>query len=274
MHSEVAPGGAAVYSMGVGISLPDCGVAAHRGGAAHAPENTCSSLREAVRLGAHQIEFDLRRSADGAVIVIHDPRVDRTSDGRGAVSKLTLAQLRKLDAGAYFGADFVGERIPTLEEALDELPFDVWINLQIKRGEDIAAQVVETVLRQGRLQQCVLACGNAAGREARRVVPEVMLCNLVRQRSRIDYIAHAMESGSQFVQFHYLRGLPSELEVKRAHEAGLRINFFCTPDAKDTQGKEVDALFAAGVDFVLVDDVAGALAVAARHGISALQRNF
>ena len=201
--------------------------------------------------------------------MIHDPRVDRTSDGRGAVSELALEQLRKLDVGAYFGADFVGERIPTLEEALAELPFDVWINLQIKRDEDIAAQVVESVLRQGRLQQCVLACGNAAGREARRVAPEVMLCNLVRQRSRLDYIAHAMESGSQFVQFHHLRGVPSELEVKRAHDAGLRINFFCTP-----QGEEVDALFAVGVDFVLVDDVARALAVASRHGISARRRRF
>ena len=80
--------------MSVGISLPDCGVAAHRGGAAHAPENTCSSLREAVRLGAHQVEFDLRRSADAAVVVIHDPRVARTSDGRGALSNLTLAQFR------------------------------------------------------------------------------------------------------------------------------------------------------------------------------------
>ncbi len=201
--------------------------------------------------------------------------VDRTSDGRGAVSNLTLEQLRKLDAGAYFGADFVGERIPTLEEALDELPFDIWINLQIKSGEDIATQVVETVIRQGRLQQCVLACGNAAAREARRVVPEVMLCNLVRQRSRLDYIAHAMESGSQFVQFHHLRGVPSEREVKRAHDAGLRINFFCTPDAEAAaQGEEVDALFAAGVDFVLVDDVIRALAVASRHGISAVQRCF
>ena len=102
-----------------------------------------------------------------------------------------------------------------------------------------------------------------------------MLCNLVRQRSRLDYIAHAVESGSQFVQFHHLRGVPSEREVKRAHDAGLRINFFCTPDAEAAaQGEEVDALFTAGVDFVLVDDVTRALAVASRHGISAVQRCF
>jgi glycerophosphoryl diester phosphodiesterase len=195
---------------------------------------------------------------------MHDADVSRTTDGRGAVADLTLAQLRALDAGARFGLEFAGERIPTLEEALDALPRDLWINLQIKRGEDVVERVVDAVVAQDRLHQCVLACGNAAVREARRLAPDVLVCNLVRQRSRLDYVAHCAATGSDFVQLHHLRGRPTAEEMERARDAGLCVNFFCAPDVSPG---EVDALLAAGVDFVLVDDVSAALEVAAGHGI-------
>lgn len=248
-------------------ALPERGVGAHRGGAAHRPENTLAAFREAVRLGAHMVELDLRRSADGAVVAMHDAKVNRTTDGRGAVSGLSLAELRRLDAGRHFGAAYGGERVPTLEEVLDVVPRDVWLNLQIKRGEPIAAEVTHGLVRAGRLDNAFLACGNSAGREARAVHPDVLLCNLVRQGSRDAYIDHAVASGSRFVQLHFVRGLPELEQVERAHAAGLRVTFFCDPE-----GRHVEQLFERGVDFVLVDDVVAALHAAARHGIQARRR--
>jgi glycerophosphoryl diester phosphodiesterase len=84
----------------------------HRGAAAFAPENTLAGIREAIARGASHVEIDVQRTADGALVVLHDERVDRTTDGHGAVGELTLAELRALDAGK-------GERIPTLDEVLD-----------------------------------------------------------------------------------------------------------------------------------------------------------
>lgn len=246
-------------------AMPARGVAAHRGGPAHAPENTLAALRNAVRRGVHQVEFDVRRCASGEVVVMHDETVDRTTDGTGAVRDLSLAQLRALDAGRGFSPAFEGERVPTLEEALDALPRDVWINVQIKRAEPVAAAAVAIAREQDRLHQVVLACGNAAGREARGASPDVLLCNLVRRRERADYIDHATNEGSDFVQFHHLLGPPRPDEIARARAAGLRINHFCAPDVT---ADAIAALFDVGVDFALVDDLDIAVPIAQVRGLA------
>lgn len=247
--------------------LPRRGIAAHRGGAATRPENTLAAFREAVRIGAQQIEFDVRASADGHVVVIHDASLDRTTDGHGRVSRASWAGLRRLDAGSWMDARFAGERLPSLEEALSVMPRDVWINVQIKRGEPVARQVAEAVVQLGRLEQTLVACGNAAAREARAVHPQIRICNLVRRESREAYIAHASETGADFVQLHHRRGIPNAEIVDRAHAAGLRVNYFCDPQA--TGLREV---FEAGVDFALVDDVEAAFRVVADLGIAPLER--
>jgi glycerophosphoryl diester phosphodiesterase len=86
----------------------------HRGASAYAPENTVAAFDEAVRLGARAVEFDVRVSADGVAVVIHDETVDRTTTGRGRVAELGLMDLRRLDAGSWMDTRFVGTRIPTL----------------------------------------------------------------------------------------------------------------------------------------------------------------
>lgn len=93
-------------------------VIAHRGASGHAPENTMAAFRKAVALGATFIETDLQLSRDAHFVAVHDETVNRTTSGRGSVHDLTLAELRELDAGSWFGSEFSGERIPTLEEIL------------------------------------------------------------------------------------------------------------------------------------------------------------
>lgn len=109
----------------------------HRGAAGHAPENTLAALELAIQLGVDMVEFDVQRSADGALVLLHDRTVDRTTNGEGSVESLPLTVLRGLDAGE-------GERIPLLEEALACLNGRAGAMIELKvRG--IAAEVRATV---------------------------------------------------------------------------------------------------------------------------------
>src|SRR5207245_7355610 len=90
----------------------------HRGNAAEFPENTLAAFASALELGVDVIECDVHLSADGALPVIHDHLLDRTTNGSGLVRDLTLAELKRLDAGSWKGAAFAGERIPELSEVL------------------------------------------------------------------------------------------------------------------------------------------------------------
>src|SRR5436190_15911165 len=108
-------------------------VIAHRGASAYAPENILVTFKEAKRLGAKWIEFDVMLAGSGEVVVIHDVTVDRTTDGKGPVSDYLYSDLKKLDAGSWFSPAFAGAEIPTLEQviALSE-EYDLCANIEIK----------------------------------------------------------------------------------------------------------------------------------------------
>jgi glycerophosphoryl diester phosphodiesterase len=119
---------------------------AHRGARREAPENTLPAFELAVAQGADGIEFDVQLTADGAVVVIHDEVVDRTTNGSGPVLGATLAQLRRLDASAGV-AGHAGVRIPTLAETLDLLaPTGLMLNIELKNSEEDYPGLEEQVL--------------------------------------------------------------------------------------------------------------------------------
>lgn len=91
---------------------------AHRGASSAAPENTLAAFRKGLEVGADGVELDVHLTLDGHVVVIHDPSVNRTTNGRGRVADLSLAAIQALDAGGRFSPEFAGERVPTLEEVL------------------------------------------------------------------------------------------------------------------------------------------------------------
>jgi glycerophosphoryl diester phosphodiesterase len=93
-------------------------ILAHRGASAYAPENTLAAFRLAIEQGADWLELDVQQTGDGHLVVFHDLRVERTTNGRGALRDLTLEQVRQLDAGSWFGPRFAGERVPTFEEVV------------------------------------------------------------------------------------------------------------------------------------------------------------
>jgi len=104
----------------------------HRGALAVTPENTMASFERAWRDGVDLVELDVRLSADHQVVVLHDATVDRTTDGSGLVTEFTVAELRRLDAGAWFDARFASERIPTLVEVLTWAKWRVGLLLELK----------------------------------------------------------------------------------------------------------------------------------------------
>jgi glycerophosphoryl diester phosphodiesterase len=114
-------------------------VIGHRGAAACAPENTLAGMRKASELGCLWVEFDVRLTADGHLVLLHDDGLARTTDGRGTVARSLLAVLRRYDAGAWFGRCFKGERVPTLVEAvalLGELGLGANVELKAVRGRE------------------------------------------------------------------------------------------------------------------------------------------
>jgi glycerophosphoryl diester phosphodiesterase len=129
-HSNIAPKGAGVERV-----LPR--VIGHRGAAASAPENTLAGLRAAKVLGCRWVEFDVRLTGDGEPVLLHDDRLERTTDGRGKLSVLSLAAVRTHDAGVWFDTSFAGEQVPTLEEALMLLAeLGLGANIELKAARD------------------------------------------------------------------------------------------------------------------------------------------
>lgn len=120
---------------------------AHRGWSGKAPENTMAAIRLALSEPAiGGMEIDVQLSRDGVPVLIHDFTLDRTTTGSGLVMDHTLEELRELDAGAWFDEKFAGERIPTLEEALQAIKGRCTLNIELKATSDMYPGIAEKVL--------------------------------------------------------------------------------------------------------------------------------
>jgi len=250
------------------VHMPTRGICAHRGASDTHPENTLVAFREAIRLGAHMIEFDVALSSDGQLVLLHASTLDRTPNGQGPVSELTLADLQKLDAGSWKHARFQGERIPTLKAALSIMPENIWLNVHLKGGAKLAEAVTKEIVAAGRLHQSFLACGQAAAEAAKRVDPRVQICNMERQANSLKYVNDTIAMQAEFIQLYGGNAVdPAHTERLRKH--GVRINYCCANDAKI-----IADLFNAGAEFPLVDRLEAMMKVADQLGIPRLQPVF
>ncbi|WP_341501280.1 glycerophosphodiester phosphodiesterase family protein [Gallaecimonas sp. GXIMD4217] len=141
----------------VGVAQAKTMVIGHRGAAGHAPENTLSSIQKALKLGVDAVEVDIRRSRDGALVAIHDRQVDRTTNGAGKVSEYTLAQLNTLDAGSWYGPQYLDEWIPTLTEVMNAVSHsDTRLIIELKVGGDGIEGEVLKHIRTHKMQDRVI----------------------------------------------------------------------------------------------------------------------
>jgi glycerophosphoryl diester phosphodiesterase len=167
---------------------------AHRGLSAGFPENTLAAFRSAIAHGAQAIELDLRGTADGEVVVLHDATVDRTTNGRGDVTGMTLREVRALDAGNHAGAAFAGEHVPTYEEVLQLVKgTGVALLLDIKISPVLdKARVVRLTERHGATLSVIVGVRSVADlREFRALNPNLRTLGFMEDVAAIDAFVQA-----------------------------------------------------------------------------------
>ncbi|MBM9507492.1 glycerophosphodiester phosphodiesterase [Actinacidiphila acididurans] len=193
----------------------------HRGVMGVEPENTLRSFRRAEQAGMDQIELDLHLSKDGALVVMHDATVDRTTDGTGRIRDLTIAEIRGLDAG-------LGERVPVFEEVLDAVGKPV----QAEIKDVAAARAVADVLRErgetGRVS--VLSFHDEALAEIHALLPEVRTV-LVASDLGPDIVTRAEAVGARLVSLDLTR-LSLDI-VRRCQAAGIAVMAWTVNTAQD-----------------------------------------
>jgi glycerophosphoryl diester phosphodiesterase len=134
-------------------------IIAHRGASSVAPENTLASFSKAIEFGSDYLELDVWTSVDDSLMIMHDATIDRTTDGSGSVSAMNYTQLRSFDAGSWFGAEFTGEKIPTLAEALKlalASPYEVGVIIEIKGNTPTIVEKIITEVKKFNMQDRVI----------------------------------------------------------------------------------------------------------------------
>jgi glycerophosphoryl diester phosphodiesterase len=228
-------------------------VIAHRGAARLAPENTLPAFRLAADLGADAIELDARLTADGAVVVLHDLTLDRTTNGTGKVTERGLTDLKSLDAGAKFGARFAGEQIPILDEVIEAMGRRVLINVELKDYESVldrrlAEAVVRIVRHHGLERRVLLSTFNPFGlRAVRRLAPEVPRALLLWATEK-KWMQLASRWLAPFEACHPHEGITDRQMIAAEHARGRRVNVWTVNDAD-----RMRELLLLGVDGLITD---------------------
>ncbi|HEX9075950.1 MAG TPA: glycerophosphodiester phosphodiesterase family protein, partial [Anaerolineae bacterium] len=139
-------------------------IIAHRGASNWAPENTLAAFQRACALGADGIELDVTLTRDGVPVVIHDDTVDRTTNGKGAVAQMTLEEIRSLDAGSWYSAEFRGEKIPTLAGVLQAVGQCGLVDIELKgtklKADGLEAAAIRAVESAGMHERVILSSFN------------------------------------------------------------------------------------------------------------------
>jgi glycerophosphoryl diester phosphodiesterase len=148
-------------------------VIAHRGNHTRAQENTITALEHAVRVGADYVEIDVRRSADGVYVLMHDATVDRMTDGHGAVRQLTIAQLQALRVADPHRPEIAPDRVPLLAEILELAKGRINLYVDFKEGE--RSEVAELIRKHGMTRQVIVYDEIPHIPEWRRIAPEIAL---------------------------------------------------------------------------------------------------
>jgi glycerophosphoryl diester phosphodiesterase len=134
-------------------------IIAHRGASSLAPENTASAWKKAIEIGADYFELDVQMSADDSLMIMHDGKVDRTTNGKGRLNSFTYEQLRALDAGSKFDARFAGEKIPTLSEAMQTAKFssnNIGVVVEIKDANRAIVKKTIEMIKKWDMQKRVI----------------------------------------------------------------------------------------------------------------------
>jgi len=215
---------------------------AHRGASAYAPENTLTAFRKAIEMGADGIELDVHLCKSGELVVIHDNTVDRTTNGKGLVADMTLAQLKTLQIAG-------GETIPTLEEVLDVLGPEPYCFIEIKHAQTIlsVAELVQKYLAKGWSAQrlYLISFHHDALKVAGAAFPSLTLGVSVEKLS-LQAIEQAQTFAARAIlpEYHSL----TSLMIKEMRRSGLKLFTWTVNEAAD-----IERVRKVGVDGIMSD---------------------
>jgi len=208
----------------------------HRGapGYPRRGENTIASFKKALRYGATGLEFDVRRCADGRLVVIHDETIDRTTNGRGRVADFTYEELRRFDAGS-------GEPVPLLADILDEFGARCLLNIELKEAG--LAPYVKALVLERRLERHVII-SSFDWQELAWLVPEIPIGLLSSKLADLISAARRLRA----IAIHPRKEIVTPSLVQAARDANLRINIWTVNEVD-----EISQFRTLGADGIFTD---------------------
>ena len=227
-------------------------IIAHRGASSVAPENTLPAFKEALARQADLVELDYMHTADGVPVVFHDEVLDRTTNclqlwhkRNVAIADKHLDQLRALDAGAWFGPDFTGTRIPTLEQALDTIQAGSTTLIERKSGD--AATCIALLKRKQLLDRVVVQAFDWKFlADCHKLAPELALAALGEKELTAAALARAPATGAKVIAWE--ERCLGEAEIKSIHSRGWKAWAWTVDDLE--RGR---ALRDAGIDAIITN---------------------
>lgn len=226
--------------------LVETQITAHRGSSRSAPENTLSAMEAAIEELADSIELDVQMTADGVVVLGHDANLKRVAGINRAIGSMTFEELRKLDVGSWFSAEFAGEQIPTLEEVMEVCRGKINLNIEIKnvgKNSELPSKVVELILEHGMEEQCVITSTSL------NYLKQVRELEPMLRTGYIISAAYGNFYSSEAVDFISLRSsFVDERLVENVHAQGKGV-FAWTVNSKS----EMERLIMLGVDGIITD---------------------
>jgi glycerophosphoryl diester phosphodiesterase len=207
-------------------------VIAHRGASGHAPENTLAAFERAVALGAGFIETDLHLTRDARFVAIHDPTLERTTNGKGNVRDSTLAEIRKLDAGLWFDREFMGQKVPTLEEIVEfAAKHDVifYLELKYEAAWGMHHSLVGALQKSGGAARSIVISSSEPTLTALRQVDPSAMMGLIFDEANQDHTKAGIELGVRQLCPQY--SLVTNEMVEQAHALDLQVATWTVDDA-------------------------------------------
>ncbi len=229
-------------------------VIAHRGGRKWGPENTLAVFRKCVDAEFYGIELDVHRAKTGELVVLHFDDLTKTTSGRGLVKDKSLAQLKKLSAGAWFSAEFANEKVPTLQEVLALIDGRLMVNVEVKNAPDaypgIEDDLIELLDAYGYSDKIIVSSFDHAFLKRFKEKTVAYKTGLLINGLLLDLAAYAQEVGctAWHPQFVNLRAD----QVKLAKQAGIEVNVWTLNEVCEWR-----SAVQMGVDGIVTDDPEG-----------------
>ena len=248
-------------------SLTSPVIFAHRGASSHAPENTLAAFQLAIDHGAKALELDVQLTKDQEVVVFHDSRLNRTTDGTGKVNDFTLSELRNFNAGISFCPAYQNEKIPTLAEVLDSLPPDILINIELKNPRtpfDGLPSRTACLVREFNAQNRVLisSFNPVALSKFNKELPSIPRGRLLRTKQMTNYLSNLPGLLAKIQSVHLPFKSLNPQSIANFKGAGKKVFTYTLNHTQD-----ILTAMKMGIDGFFTDDPGFAIRILSQNGL-------